>query len=131
MNIDILIEQIVDQIQNKIDEGLDILESNIVLRIEIDDVLKRQSSQSNADKSMVKLTKHLIKMWPNPRGWAFQTIEARLNPLREIAELLNSKEVENFIHVRDNLCAMEESRMPLKEFKKLLWEGLFRETELE
>jgi hypothetical protein len=132
MNIDILFDQTVDQIQNKIDEGSEILENKLILRTEIDDALKRnkccdEPSQLSANELMINLTKNLIKVWPSQRFWAYQTIEEQMKPLREIATILNSEEVNKFVHVRDNPCVMKESRMPVNDFKKIIGEGLFHE----
>jgi hypothetical protein len=123
------IEIIANEIKTKIAEGAKMLES-LPLRMEINDVLRRNNRDDrllkmNAGELMVEFTKALICVSRYPRELAFQTVEERLKPLTDIATILNSEELNESVHIRDNPCVLKDSRMLWEEFKKKLWQQLF------
>jgi hypothetical protein len=125
MNIEILS----DQIRNEIVEGSNTL-SSTSLRIKIDDVLKRNKDDSRllqmgANELMTEFTKRFIKDWPHPPAWAFEEILEQLKPLKDIAAILNPKELNASVHVWENPCVMTDSRVSPEAFQKALWQRIF------
>jgi len=82
-------------------------------------------AQMTAAELAVDLAKVVIEKWPGQPGWGYQPIEEKLNPLKDIGALLNSDAVNEFVRVRDNPCVQADSRMPLQDFKKAIWQRLF------
>jgi len=137
MNIDTLVDQIAVQIRNEMVEGSKMITSN-PLRMEIYDILQRnkrekllQVLEQTPEKLVTELTKCLIYIWPASPTWAFQLIEDRLKPLKNIAAILNPKELNEWVHIWDNPCVIEDSRISLKHFKKNLWRQVFLAEHME
>src|ERR1035437_5809374 len=127
MNIDI----VASRIRGIIEETSKMLTA-LPLRVEIDDIIARNHyvgkdalAQMTAAELAVDLAKVVIKKWPEQPGEGFQTIEAYLKPVKDIAAILNSDAVNQFVHVRDNPCVQGDSRVPLLDFKKALGQRLF------
>ena len=127
------IDSITDKISAKIKEGSNVLNA-LGLRMEICEIIRLnhlakdheiQEFQKSPEKLMTELTKFLISVWPARPPIGFQEIEERLKPMKDIAAILNSKEISEFVRVGDNPCVMKDSRMAPEEFQKQLLEGLF------
>jgi hypothetical protein len=131
------IEIIGDQIRNEIVEGSKMIASN-PLQMEIYDILQRnerekllQVLKQTPEKLMTELAKCLIYIWPASPTWAFQLIEDRLKPLKNIAGILNPKELNEWVHIWHNPCVIEDSRISLEHFKKNLWQQVFLAEQME
>lgn len=127
MNVDIVASRIRGSIEATSKKLMD-----VPLRMEIDDVITRRRyverdalAQMTAAELAVFLGKVVIGKWPAQPEWGFQPIEEKLNPLKDIGALLNSDAVNEFVRVRDNPCVQADSRMPLQDFKKAIWQRLF------
>jgi hypothetical protein len=125
------IEIISDQIRNEIVEGSKMIASN-PLRMEIHDILHRyerekllQVLKQTPEKLMTELAKCLIYIWPASPILYFQLIEDRLKPLKNIAAILNPKELNEWVHIWDNPCVEVDSRISQEHFKKNLWQQVF------
>jgi hypothetical protein len=126
MNVDIVASMIRGSI-----EATSKMLNSVPLRMEIDDTTKRNwRPEKNAPAQMTAaelaafLAKVVIGKWPG-QPVAGQSIEEMLKPLKDIRALLSSDAVNEFVHVRDNPCVEADSRMPLEDFKKALWQRLF------
>jgi hypothetical protein len=127
MNVDIVASRIRVSI-----EATSKMLNSVPLRMEIDGVITQRQyvekdalAQMTAAELAVFLGKVVIGKWPGQPEWGFQAIEEKLKPLKEIGALLNSDAINEFVRVRDNPCVQADSRVPLQDFKKALWQRLF------
>lgn len=127
MNVEIVASRIGGSI-----EATSKMLNSMPMRMEIDDTITRNwhlekdaVAQMTAAQLAVDLAKVVIHKWPGQPGWGFQPIEEKLNPPKDIGALLNSDAVNEFVRVRDNPCVQADSRMPLQDFKKAIWQPLF------
>ena len=127
MNVDIVASRIRGSI-----EATSKMLMHMPLRMDIDDLMTQKPdiekyalARMTAAGLAVELAKVVVKNWPLEQA-GFDTIREKLTPLKDISALLNSDEVNEFVRVRDTPCVMKERpRMPLEDFKKVLWKRLF------
>lgn len=129
------VQIIADQVKVKIDKGSNMLRTPL-LRMEVDGMLRDNQCknldlllQMKADELMTELAKASIRVWPQRPERFFQAIEERLGPLAEIAVTLNSDEVSEFVHVRNNPCVISDHRISVEDFKKNLWRLVFTSSD--
>jgi hypothetical protein len=135
MNTDRVADQTVSKIQTEIVKGSEAL-SRMHVRAEINQIIRDSTIESEATsllqmtpgELMVDLAKRSIIIWPCLPELAFQSIQECLRPLKDIANILNSQDVNKSVHVRDDPCVMKDPRMPLNEFKRAILQQLFRQT---
>lgn len=75
------------------------------------------------DKIITKLTTDLLDAWPLPLRCAYDEISRALRPFADIQAILNDQT--ELVSVSPMPCVMEDSRMPLTEFKEALRRFLF------
>ena len=124
------VQPIAERIQAKISEGSDVLSTGLA-RMQMEGILRDNQReglnlmrQMNAADFMTDLTKALIAIWPQPPDCVFQEIEEHLQPLADIAALLNADDLNEFVQVRPP-CALRDLRMTVKDFKEALARRLF------
>lgn len=79
---------------------------------------------------MTVLTK-LIIAWRGDLPLELQRVGNLLPPLNKIAARLNSDELNESVHIRDNPCVEEDIRIPLVDFKRMLLARLFATKRVE